>query len=165
MNDDHTFAPEMTAEEAVQMVLKRPEMYGLQKVAAVPDAATEERIERWMQLVGKGVEERMAAEAERDAALDAIERARAVCLHLGGINGDVSHPAPSYYVSVGRNVVATEVLAALDGAPEPEWEYGVRDELGGLYIVNRPKDPALKSGGYLRRRKAGPWLPAEGESK
>ena len=56
----------------------------------------------------------LIAEAERDAALEAIERARAVCLHLGGINGDVSQPAPSYYVSVGRNVVATEVLAALD---------------------------------------------------
>lgn len=34
MNDDHTYAAEMTAEEAIQMVLKRPEMYGLQKVVA-----------------------------------------------------------------------------------------------------------------------------------
>lgn len=30
---------ELTADEAIALVLKRPEMYGLQKVSAVPDAA------------------------------------------------------------------------------------------------------------------------------
>ena len=94
--------------------------------AAVPDAATGElaRAHDLIELREFEIDnlDELITElrAERDAALDAIERARAVCLHLGGVDGDVSQPAPSYYVSVGRNVVATEVLAALDGAPEPE---------------------------------------------
>lgn len=76
--------------------------------ATVPDAATEERIYRWMLLVGKGVEERMAAEAERDAALAAIERVRAA------VNGP--HPANSGLDSF----TLAHISAALDGAPEPE---------------------------------------------
>jgi len=93
--------------------------------AAVPDAATEEleRIKPLFENLSREYpnecNKRVKAEAERDAALAALERVRAVCLHLGGVDGDVSQPAPSYYVSVGRDVVATEVLAALDGAPEP----------------------------------------------
>lgn len=95
---------------------RRKALRALASRAAVPDAATE----RW-----RGdyfIQKRAAdkAETERDAALAAVSDARAVCLQLGGVDGDVSPPAPSYYVSVGRNVVATEVLAALDGAPEPE---------------------------------------------
>ena len=114
-----------------------------------------------------------------DAALAAIAAARVVCLQLGGVDGDVSQPAPSYYVSVGRNVVATEVLAALDGAPEPEWEYSV--------VFNDPEDGWTNDGAdthdnyedarnqfsepywmvedlVVRRRKAGPWEPIKGES-
>ena len=117
-----------------------------------------------------------AATSERDAALAAIERCRAVCLHLGGVDGDVSQPAPSYYVSVGRNVVATEVLAALDGAPEPEWEYAAsKGDPGPHHLTVFSKDPETlahrnegrKNLGHeplpiWRRRKAGPWLPVEG---
>lgn len=94
--------------------------------AAVPDAATEELAnakDGWdsaLRIVNESNDISKKLGAERDAALAAIDRARAVCLHLGGVDGDVSQPAPSYYVSVGRNAVATEVLAALDGAPEPE---------------------------------------------
>ena len=83
MNDDHTFAPEMTAEEAIQMVLKRPEMYGLQRVTAVPDVATEREIaiieehrEKWMARAFR-------AEAERDAALATLERVRAIAERHG----------------------------------------------------------------------------------
>ena len=94
--------------------------------AAVPDAATGE-LERAYDLIDMREFEidnlhELISElrAEHDAALAALERVRAVCLHLGGVDGDVSQPAPSYYTSIGRNVVATEVLAALDGAPESE---------------------------------------------
>ena len=106
-----------------------------------------------------------------DAALAAIAAARVVCLQLGGVDGDVSQPAPSYYVSVGRNVVATEVLAALDGAPEPEWEvqYGRRNrETGALHwLTGDPRDDWWHENQdrYEHvKRYTSPPLPVEGES-
>ena len=156
MNDDHTFAPEMTAEEAIQMVLKRPEMYGLQRVTAVPDVATEREIaiieehrEKWMARAFR-------AEAERDAALAAIERVRAIAERHG------------------MKPWTEEIFAALDGAPEPGdvWEYEVRNEVhyfrsdyttdleqARQWAQTDPHDF------IVRRRKAGSWLPVEGESK
>ena len=104
------------------------------------------------------------ARAERDAALAALERVRAVCLHLGGVDGDVSQPAPSYYTSIGRNVVATEVLAALDGAPEHEWEYQCTNNINTTELLADPELHAKRCSGKIeRRRKAGPWGPVEGE--
>ena len=98
-----------------------------------------------------------------DAALAAIAAARVVCLQLGGVDGDVSQPAPSYYVSVGRNVVATEVLAALDWAPEPEWEdvvqYGNLTSAGFLQEI-RGRNYAM----HKRVVRFGPALPVDGES-
>lgn len=68
--------------------------------------------------------------------------------------------------------------AALDGAPEPEWEYAAG------YTALDGKPHPFENRGYLRivaeadreecgsdeaiivrRRKAGPWLPVEGENK
>ena len=150
MNDDHTFAPEMTAEEAIQMVLKRPEMYGLQRVTAVPDAATDGDYH-------EGLEEGIKiGRAERDAALAAIERVRAIAERHG------------------MKPWTEEIFAALDGAPEPGdvWEYEVRNEVhyfrsdyttdleqARQWAQTDPHDF------IVRRRKAGSWLPVEGESK
>ena len=101
MNDDHTFAPEMTAEEAIQMVLKRPEMYGLQRVTAVPDVATEGDYH-------EGLEEGIKIGwAERAAALAAIERVRVVAF---------GHGKGAEDLPVDRDALK----AALDVAPEPE---------------------------------------------
>ena len=104
--------------------------------------------------------------AERDAALAAIERVKET-LSLHNPNGRL----------------VKEVLAALDGAPEPEeveWEYGVRNRLtwkvGFPYsreeVADRIDDENRRVAGTyyvmrfeaVRRRKAGPWLPVEGES-
>ena len=49
------------------------------------------------------------------AAVRAVEQ---VVNRLGRVGGDVSQPAPSYYVSVGRKVVADEVRRALTEALE-----------------------------------------------
>ena len=107
--------------------------------------------------------------AERDAALAAIERVRET-LMLHNPNGRL----------------VKEVLAALDGAPEPEWEYGsgpedALDQSGlhtsrataerGVVEWNEFTQRSERMGGrplerlvLVRRRKAGPWLPVEGES-
>ncbi|MGK0740457.1 hypothetical protein ACSHWG_01010 [Leucobacter sp. Z1108] len=148
-------------------------LQALELVMAERDAATE-TIEAqlvnakagWdsaLRIVNSGNEIIKQVGAERDAANAAIAAARVVCLQLGGVDGDVSQPAPSYYVSVGRNVVATEVLAALDGAPEPEWEgrtiYGSQLETGHITIEPR----GLNYATHQRTAKFGPWLPVVGE--
>lgn len=68
-------------------------------------------------------------------------------------------------------------IAAIDGAPEPEFEYGRRyfDEAGNPRIrvtedVSSPDGHRADGSQYwnyqvVRRRKAGPWLPVEGESR
>lgn len=144
-----------------------------------------DKARHWFEVAHKSHERADKAEAERDAALAAVSDARAVCLHLGCIDGDVSQPAPSYYVSVGRNVVATEVLAALDGAPEPEaveWEYAVggmnpgsteawahdEDVISSNFDTARAwTDEAIASGSFSNaivvKRRVNPWLPVEGE--
>ena len=70
----------------------------------------------------KGFTWELTTEAERDAALAAIERVRET-LMLHNPNGRL----------------VKEVLAALDGAPEPEWEYRAKvvhpDWAGNYYIV------------------------------
>ena len=70
-----------------------------------------------------------------------------------------------------------EVLAALDGAPEPEWEWGwmadkerrasMSPRGPRLLIDGHPHTPEeiarFPRGQRVRRRKAGPWEPVEGE--
>lgn len=176
----------LTAEEAVKLVLKRPGMYGLTRT-----------------------EEFRKAEAERDAALAAIERVRAVHRKFTYYELEDSCPDTSEGHREERHHESDEIgefycedmptgdvvcdlcrdadgermdwpcptVAALDGAPEPEWEYGRKyvDEAGDPRIrvsqdVTSPD--GHRSDGTLywnyqpvRRRKAGPWLPVEGESK
>lgn len=86
-------ADKMTAEEAIESVLKRPGMYGLV-------TKTEHR----------------NVKAERDAALSAVERIREA------VSG---HPECDRYseddvISCGWKSAYASVVAALDGAPEPE---------------------------------------------
>ena len=88
---------------------------------------------------------RQAAEAERDAALEAIERVRET-LMLHNPNGRL----------------VKEVLAALDGAPEPEWEYQNLKHVHGVdhrWVGDKPGEDTTH-----RRRKAGPWEPVGGET-
>ena len=88
--------------------------------------------------------------AETNAALAAIERVKET-LSLHNPNGRL----------------VKEVLAALNGAPEPDggWEYrgalknGTELARGTLDEVRRFKTIDIE-----RRRLAGPWLPVEGES-
>ena len=87
---------------------------------------------------------RVKAEAERDAALEAIERVRET-LMLHNPNGRL----------------VKEVLAALDGAPKPEWEYQNLKHVHGVdhrWVGDKPGEDTTH-----RRRKAGPWEPVEGE--
>lgn len=103
------------------------------------------------------------AEAERDAALAAIERVRAVADHWSS-----DEDAKGLHF---------DLVAALDGAPEPEWEYGreYRDEAGCPHVressdVSSPDGHRADGSPYwnyraMRRRPAGPWLPVEGESE
>ena len=97
--------------------------------------------------------------AETNAALAAIERVKET-LSLHNPNGRL----------------VKEVLAALDGAPEPEWEYAAG------YIALDGKPHPFENHGYLRfvaeadrekygsdeailvrRRKAGTWEPVDAE--
>ena len=129
-------------------------------------------------------ENHRSAEAECDAALAAIERVRAIhvrdeyglCVECSweypetsydALSNDVSWPCPT--------------VTALDGAPEPEWEYvGVAFEHGGFMRVRNDQLVPEKFESWrklvaqyprveiLKRVKAvpaGPWLPVEGESK
>ena len=143
MNDDHTFAPEMTAEEAIQMVLKRPEMYGLQRVTAVPDAATDGDYH-------EGLEEGIKiGRAERDAALAAIERVRAIAERHG------------------MKPWTEEIFAALDGAPEPEGKREYRRvRPDGVPVFNAVFEtmPLLDDYYTAEYRTVSPWLPVEGVS-
>ena len=97
--------------------------------------------------------------AERDAALAAIGRVQET-LSLHNPNGRL----------------VKEVLAALDGAPEPEWEWGwmadkerrasMSPRGPRLLIDGHPHTPEeiarFPRGQRVRRRKAGPWEPVEG---
>lgn len=124
--------------------------------AAAPDATTELR-------------------AERDAAIEAIERVRAV---LDEERAWLEHLVESGD-AVPRTVVGIgKVEAALDGAPEPEWEYsvGFNDPECGWINDNADihdnyedarsdySEPKwLVEDRVVRRRKAGPWLSVPSE--
>ena len=102
---------------------------------------------------------------ERDAALAAIERVRALAF---------GHGKGAEDLPVDRDALK----AALDGAPEPEWEYGLLNPQapdggklqGGAHLIsaNREHILAQQRRGHpailaVRRRKAGPWEPVGGE--
>lgn len=161
--------------------------------AAVPDAATDgdyhEGLDEGIKI---GSAERDAAneyaffarqtlaevEEERDAALAAIERIRQA------VSG---HPECDRYeegdvISCGWKSAYASVLAALDGAPEPEWEFcfaEIHDD-GEIYAngsdegipfatAEAARAARIEDSDVVMKRvkgvPAGPWLPVEGESK
>ncbi len=138
--------------------------------ATVPDAATEELLRIARGDASRFEDEAVDAIAERDAALAAIERVRA----LETFSITDSYPA---WTAVDHD----DLLAALDGAPEPEWEYGYRGMYSVMHptkagqrietpeITQRTPDNWLPEMGEIFRRRpstpAGPWLLVEGESK
>lgn len=113
------------------------------------------------------------------AALAAVERVRAIAEQAQEVRQVRVEGAPSA-VHAYAVLDVEEVLAALDGAPEPEWEYGYRGRYAVMHptkagqrietpeITQRTPDNWLpEMGGIYRRRPsapAGPWLPVEGES-
>ena len=91
------------------------------------------------------------ATRERDAALAAIERVKET-LSLHNPNGRL----------------VKEALAALDGAPEPEWEREYRRvRPDGVPVFNAVFEtmPLLDDYYTAEYRTVSPWLPVEGESK
>lgn len=147
--------------------------------ATVPDAATA-TVKVQVEFVGDLLIEEL--KRERDAALAAIERVRAIHSRGETRPGEYfcAYPACEGYWPC-------PTVKALDGAPEPEWEYGsgpedALDQSGlhtsrtaaerGVAEWNEFTQRSERMGGrplerlvLVRRRKAGPWLPAEGESK
>ena len=131
--------------------------------AAVPDAATD-LAQAKSDLKTVGAVSRSTFDklkAERDAALAAIERVRAIAERHG------------------MKPWTEEIFAALDGAPEPEWEWMSRAYFAELdrtwdspiadeetaRAMNRStndSEPGLTAK-LMRRRKAGPWEPVDGE--
>lgn len=128
--------------------------------AAVTDAATEELANAkagWdsaLRIVNESNDIIKKLGAERDAALAAIERVRET-LTLHNPNGRL----------------VKEVLAALDGAPEPEWEYARQNRYGSVCEPDDSREQAeyraSLGGGYdtVVRRPLVWWepLPVEGE--
>lgn len=154
---------------------------------AVPDAATE--IERYRD-AAEGNRIRLVHaqndaeqfEAERDAALAAVERVRAAKLEVDSvhqIHGTECLCGFSSARSRSRTEHITEaILAALDGAPEPEWEYRATTDNGAFVGESRTTPEhavqALQEavdeypfvldeqGVKVERRPRSPWLPVEG---
>ena len=114
---------------------------------------------------------------ERDAALAAVEAVRA--LHEPFEAGVGRHYCGECSGAAGSGNLRPwpcPTVAALDGAPEPEWEYqwGVPGEsfegfdsfaTEEMARAEMELDSDYPSHRVMRRRKAGPWLPVEGESK
>ena len=93
------------------------------EAAAAHDAATEARIERWMQLVGKGVEERMTAEAERDAALARVEELEADMERCEGLKA--AHMR-SVHETVKHNEELLARIAEAAKLHRPDWsDWGI----------------------------------------
>lgn len=148
-------------------------------LAVVPDAATEEleKIKPLFENLSREYpiecNKRVRAEAERDAAHATIERVRA------------EHPVGSTVLN--NSICQTcgmpfpcPTIAALDGAPEPEWEWGVQyippsayagepvkcaSERAARLAVSGSNEPIRL---HRRRPKvvhpAGPWEPVGGEN-
>lgn len=105
--------------------------------------------------------------SELEALRDAVARVRAIHQPIEVLAGADFRQARECSACGGDEPLSYPCLtiAALDGAPEPEWEWGLRDaDCGMTYVVDRPKDSAISSGRYLRRRKAGPWEPVGSET-
>ncbi|MBC9927202.1 hypothetical protein [Leucobacter sp. cx-169] len=118
---------------------------------------------------------------EQGEASAAIERVRALaCKHRSVEQHNETVPLSDIGDLIGEPSSA-EYFAALDGAPEAEWEYGFRGRYAVMHptkagqrietpeITQRTPDNWLPEMGEIYRRRpstpAGPWLPAAGESE
>lgn len=79
-----------------------------------------------------------------------------------GLRGAIMEPDIAIARPMARFLISEGFSRA--AAPEPEWEYQCTNNINTTRLVG---DPALHarqcSGKIERRRKAGPWLPVEGE--
>ena len=151
---------------------RRKALQALASRATVPDAATElaaaeehfhasiaSHDAALTAQINEAVEWGRKREAERDAALAVLERIREAVSGYPECNryeeGDV--------ISCGWKSAYASVVAALDGAPEPEWEevvqYGNLTSAGFLQEI-RGRNYAM----HKRVVRFGPVLPAQGES-
>ena len=104
--------------------------------------------------------------AERDAAVAAIERVRDVAMKHRSVEQHNEMVPVTDIADLIREPSSADYLAALDGAPEPEWEYRARTDYGRVVAQGSLDEIGYLSGHiWERRRKADPWLPVEGESK
>jgi hypothetical protein len=131
-------------------------------------------------------EDRKEAEAERDAAVEAVERVRAIHRNDGPSQGYDSRFKGGYGMlgdccatcgSHGEYGVEwpCPTIAALDVAPEPEWEWAVSvpgddEPFSDVYqtrehLAEQETGIAWGEEQLVRRRPAGPWIPVEGEGK
>lgn len=159
----------------------------LEARAAVPDAATEQtggELAACLELRAYWRSKAIEARAERDSATAAIERVRAV--HVRDEYGlcvacSWEYPDASYDAISNDVAWPCPTVAALEGAPEPEWEYvGVAFEHGGFMRIRNDqlvpekfeswrklmtKYPRVEILKRVKAVPAGPWLPVEGESE
>jgi len=110
------------------------------------------------------------ARTERDAALAAVERVRAVAMQHRSVEQHNERVHVSDIADLIREPSSADYLAALDGAPEPEWEvqYGRRNrETGALHwLTGDPRDDWWHENQdrYEHvKRYTSPPLPVEGE--
>lgn len=147
--------------------------------ATVPDATTERELEAVKEHREKWMARAFRAETERDATVAAIERVRAI-LNRDDFGDDWEHDEWVYRDAAEKQL--SDIEAALDGAPEVEWEYGWAGEDDAspwrldqefetvqeaeAFALSADRAWVRREGGHIvRRRKAGPRLPVEGESK
>lgn len=164
--DDFSLVTEdpVAIEELVQAVMS------VSQPATVSNAATEALVRKQQRYIeelervdGVGLSERAyKAEAERDAAIAAIERVRAVA--EDGVWRDTKTSGDWAWA---LDHMAHKILAALDGAPEPELEREYRRvRPDGVPVFNAVFEtmPLLDDYYTAEYRTVSPWLPVEGES-
>ena len=107
------------------------------------------------------------ARAERDAATAAIERVRAVLSAWEMVQARNREYLESGNPGMIVPIDCTGGLrVALDGAPEPEWEYQCTNSINTTGLVADPELHARQCSGKIeRRRKPGPWVPVESEGE
>lgn len=111
----------------------------------------------------------VSVRAERDTALAAIER---VAVEIEAVAGGITSSSEAAGYRNGLRRAAQVVRAALDGAPEPEWEvqYGRRNrETGALHwLTGDPRDDWWHENQdqYEHvKRYTSPPLPVDGENE
>ena len=150
---------ELIKAELASRIEDRDYWYGIaDKAASQRDAANEDRKQVEAEIRDLLKVDIPSLKAERDAATAAIESVRVVTDALRSRYSDNSEAA--YFMG--------QIVAALDGAPEPEWEREYRRvRPDGTPVFNAVFEtmPLLDDYYTAEYRTVSPWLPAVGESK